>query len=224
MNHIIYYKEIFNFIKKDKIMNGDIIIIPIYNEDVGFVVLNDVIVDNHYRMDIMSTIPLLKNIKWNNSVEYYKDFKHINFLKYKKSNINKELQSCFYILPKFIQNNINNPYVKELWNIDLLNNEVSFNYITLDKIWIPSVSQVFGISKFTNDNVLEAQYQYFKNSKNRTLYDENGNKRSWWLRSVNVLENNVSYVTEKGELGDCDPTMIKDSPICFRMFLDLDNR
>lgn len=222
MNNIIYYKELFNFIKKEKIMNGDIVVIPIHNNDVGFVVLNDVVESNHYRIELMSTIPLLKNIKWDNSVKYNKDFKHISFLKYKRSIINKELQSYLYILPEFIQENIKELHVRELWNIDLLNDEVSFNYITLDKIWIPSVTQVFGMSRFTNDDVLETQYQYFIDPKNRILYDENGDKKSWYLRSVNILENNVSYVTEKGDIANCDPTMPKNAPICFRMFLGIE--
>ena len=220
MNNIIYYKELFNFIKKEKIMNGDIVVIPIHNEDIEFVVLNDVVKRNHYKIELMSTISLLKNTKWKNSIEYYNNFRNIKFLNYKRSDINNQLQSYLYILPEFIQKNIRELFTRELWNIDLLNDEVSFNVTTLNKIWIPKVSQVFDCTKFTNDDVLSSQYQYFKNPENRILYDENKNKVDWWLRSVNVLQNNVSYVTEKGELADCDPTMSKNAPICFTMFLD----
>ena len=60
--------------------------------------------------------------------------------------------------------------------------------ITLDKIWLPSIKEVFGTN---NNNIAEgAQFDYFRDvattNAQRIQYDEGGTARYVWLRSPNT--------------------------------------
>ena len=73
--------------------------------------------------------------------------------------------------------------------------------VTLDKFWLPSVTEVFGNN---NNGIAEgAQFNYFQNiavsNADRIQYDEGGTPRNVWLRSASTGNSNlVYYITASG--------------------------
>lgn len=210
---MINYKDLCDYIKSNKINSGDKVLIPVGDKDIEFIVLNNPKAD--CKLNLMSSISLIKDNRWKDNYSHNKNFKNVKFLHFKESDLNKELQSYYQLLPEFIRDRLVNPRIRELLHIDLFSNEVSFDYLSLDRLWIPSASQVYGNSGFSNDDILDQQFDYFVKSDNRILHDENGKAVEWWLRSVNVPQNNTFYVTECGALANCEPVFKRDAPICF---------
>lgn len=212
---MIHYKELCdytNYAKISKINVGDKVLIPIDGKDINFIVLNK---PKEYKINLMSSIPIIKDTRWKDNHHHSRNFKSVKFLHFKDSDLNKKLQSYYELLPKDITDRIIDYKSKELYNIDLFNDEVSFDSPYLDKLWIPSISQVYGDSGFSNDDVLEQQLEYFAKPENRILHDENGKNVEWWLRSVNIQKNNIFYITKTGALANCEPVFKRCAPICF---------
>lgn len=131
---------------------------------------------------------------------------------YPKSEIKRYVDTTIWnLLPEDLQNVIST--VNRTWK----DSEGRIGtYKT--KLFLPSVSEVFNDFNCFGDKELYTQLDYYKDVKNRSRVNENGDIEDWWLGTVrNENTYRACFVSEYGSVGGCAVCGECNLTICFQI-------
>ena len=226
LNYDLFLKSI---LLRSNLQIGQEVVIPFKGIDTDFVIINK----NDNYIDIMSIDALLKNISWNENVKCYnianntiggKDYKPLNY-KY-NSTIYNIIQNQFQYFPLEIKNLCINKEISFLNSVDFITGEITYKSCDIGKIWILSISEVFGgynEIKYGNDNRQITQYDFFKSySESGFKFNQGKNNKlllngCWLLNSAISDSINSYFVDYEGKPRLTQANTKHSSTICLRL-------
>ena len=215
------YCDLVKLIKPEKaeptLECGSKFYIPFKGKDVEFVIIGKDVNPNpdesgHF-IDVMSTSLVLENIPWVNEVKNNNMDEGFRNLHYTRSNVIKVLEEQKQYLPEEIRTSIIPRKVKFLVGVDFVSGDLKYGYIDIGSIWLPSLKEVCGELRFSDDSPENEQYPYFKDDEHKQLGGY------WWLRSTRAFDGWFACFVFP-DVG-CGFRLASDSvlglPLCFRL-------